>query len=603
MRKSPLLLVIIVFIALYTSNVEAHRRRSKQKPTPRPKDKKPKHCKRLTHCGLDNWSVWSRCSLACGTLGTQTRTRKVIKAAVCGGLCPYELKQVRGCNRYCYNGGTLGQTRCKCLPRYGGLCCQQVDGNWSIWGSWGDCSVTCGGGTQKRSRSCTNPPMAHGGKPCTGPSEMARDCNMHVMCPVNGGWTMWGNWGKCSVTCGGGTQTRSRSCTNPPAAHGGNPCVGLKKLAQDCNKDVFCPVNGGWTTWGNWDKCSVTCGGGTQTRSRSCTNPPVAHGGNPCVGQTKMTQNCNKDVFCPVNGGWTMWGNWDKCSVTCGGGTQSRSRSCTNPPVAHGGNPCVGQKEMTQDCNKDVFCPVNGGWTMWGNWSKCSVTCGGGTQTRSRSCTNPPVAHGGNPCVGQKVMTQDCNKDVFCPVNGGWTMWGNWDKCSVTCGGGTQTRSRSCTNPSAAHGGNPCVGQKVMTQDCSKDVLCPVTGGWSPWGTWGLCSKGCLKTRTRTCTRPPPSSSGRKCTGPPLQKVKCSFEECLGGNGGGGKGLKLQSDSSDRGSGYAELSQWSPWSDWSACSSSCGDGSWRFRKRTCDSVINDCSGNSLQIESCQVPPC
>ena len=58
---------------------------------------------------------------------------------------------------------------------------------------------------------------------------------------VNGGWTTWGNWNKCSVTCGGGTQTRSRSCTNPPAVHGGKPCVGLKKMTQDCNKDVFCP--------------------------------------------------------------------------------------------------------------------------------------------------------------------------------------------------------------------------------------------------------------------------------------------------------------------------------------------------------------------------
>ena len=60
-----------------------------------------------------------------------------------------------------------------------------VDGNWSAWGSWGDCSVTCGGGTQRRSRSCTNPPMAHGGKPCTGQSTMIQDCNMHVMCPGN----------------------------------------------------------------------------------------------------------------------------------------------------------------------------------------------------------------------------------------------------------------------------------------------------------------------------------------------------------------------------------------------------------------------------------
>ena len=52
---------------------------------------------------------------------------------------------------------------------------------------------------------------------------------------------------------------------------------------------------------------------------------------------------------------------------------------------------------------------------MWGNWSECSVTCDGGTQTRSRSCTNPPPAHGGKACVGLKKMTQDCNKDVFCP--------------------------------------------------------------------------------------------------------------------------------------------------------------------------------------------
>ena len=52
---------------------------------------------------------------------------------------------------------------------------------------------------------------------------------------------MWGDWGKCSVTCGGGTQTRYRSCTNPPVAHGGRPCVGLNEIIKDCNKNVFCP--------------------------------------------------------------------------------------------------------------------------------------------------------------------------------------------------------------------------------------------------------------------------------------------------------------------------------------------------------------------------
>lgn len=59
----------------------------------------------------------------------------------------------------------------------------------------------------------------------------------------------------------------------------------------------------------------------------------------------------------PVDGGWTRWGGWDKCSVTCGGETQTRNRSCTNPPAAHGGRPCVGPNEISQDCNQHVYCP------------------------------------------------------------------------------------------------------------------------------------------------------------------------------------------------------------------------------------------------------
>ena len=140
---------------------------------------------------------------------------------------------------------------------------------------------------------------------------------------MNGGWTIWGRWDKCSVSCGGGTQTRSRSCTNPPAAHGGKSCVGLKEMAQDCNKDVFCPgrniscrfsslhrislniifsIEWWWTTWGDWSKCSVTCDGGTKTRFRSCTNPPAAHGGKTRVGLKELdlfrtaTKTCSVQI-------------------------------------------------------------------------------------------------------------------------------------------------------------------------------------------------------------------------------------------------------------------------------------------------------------------
>ena len=42
--------------------------------------------------------------------------------------------------------------------------------------------------------------------------------------------------------------------------------------------------------------------------------------------------------------------------------------------------------------------PVNGGWSSFSAWSKCSKSCGGGSQVRVRSCTNPPPANGGKSC-------------------------------------------------------------------------------------------------------------------------------------------------------------------------------------------------------------
>ena len=44
---------------------------------------------------------------------------------------------------------------------------------------------------------------------------------------VNGGFSKWGSWGECSVSCNTGTRTRTRKCTNPVPAHGGQDCSGL----------------------------------------------------------------------------------------------------------------------------------------------------------------------------------------------------------------------------------------------------------------------------------------------------------------------------------------------------------------------------------------
>ena len=64
---------------------------------------------------------------------------------------------------------------------------------------------------------------------------------------------------------------------------------------------------------------------------------------------------------------------------------------------------------------------MDGVWSDYDEWGECSETCGTGSQTRSRTCTNPAPAHGGDECVGEETESQDCNTDP-CPGNGLYIM-------------------------------------------------------------------------------------------------------------------------------------------------------------------------------------
>ena len=57
--------------------------------------------------------------------------------------------------------------------------------------------------------------------------------------------------------------------------------------------------DGGWTQWSDWDTCTLTCGGGNQTHTRNCTEPPPQFGGIDCDGLTSDTQSCNENP-CPI---------------------------------------------------------------------------------------------------------------------------------------------------------------------------------------------------------------------------------------------------------------------------------------------------------------
>lgn len=44
---------------------------------------------------------------------------------------------------------------------------------------------------------------------------------------VNGGYSEWTAWSECTVTCGEGQQYRTRNCSNPTPDFGGSDCSGL----------------------------------------------------------------------------------------------------------------------------------------------------------------------------------------------------------------------------------------------------------------------------------------------------------------------------------------------------------------------------------------
>lgn len=59
-------------------------------------------------------------------------------------------------------------------------------------------------------------------------------------------------------------------------------------------------------------------------------------------------------------------------------------------------------------------------------------------------------------------------------VHGGYSPWKSWGVCSKSCDGGTQTRYRTCTNPRPAHAGQHCwrLGPASQTRRCNT-YKCP----------------------------------------------------------------------------------------------------------------------------------
>uniref|UniRef100_A0A3Q3FHS5 ADAM metallopeptidase with thrombospondin type 1 motif, 9 n=1 Tax=Kryptolebias marmoratus TaxID=37003 RepID=A0A3Q3FHS5_KRYMA len=458
-----------------------------------------------------SWQVgpWGQCTTSCGP-GYQMRAVKCVVGSYGAVMDDTE------CNAATRPTDTQDCETAQCPSRHPvppGTKVPSHQSHKTQWrfGSWTQCSASCGKGTRMRYVSCRD---NHGGvaeeSACAhSPRPPAREVCSVVAC---GQWKVL-EWTACSVSCGQGKTMRQVLCVNFSEQEvNASECDPDDRPAteQDCAMSQ-CPSSSSesqpspsspdtsarnnlphnqshqWRT-GPWGACSSTCAGGFQRRVVVCQDEN-GYPANRCEGRSRPNEqrSCESGP-CPQ---W-VYGNWGECTKPCGGGIKTRLVVCQRPSGERFSDLSCEIHDKPPDreqCNTHP-CSSSPHWST-DPWSSCSASCGRGSRTRKVSCVAGP---------GQSIPEENClqlspkpSKQRRCR-GGRCPKWktGSWGECSASCGDGIQRREVFCQlgdRRSPLESGCPQRSRPPSSQTC-RVTDCPARYRWRE-GDWQTCSKSC----------------------------------------------------------------------------------------------------------------
>ena len=468
-------------------------------------------------CLVDIWQAWGPCSVSCGS-GTRQRSRWVLDAGQDGASCPGLTEEGP-----CYSGvdcapdatpfPTAVPTAEPTTPIPTALpsadpttafptaspSCGFID-----WGEWGDCSVTCGGGSRQRTRAGSAPGCPSETETETDPLDescLVSSCDELICDPPT-----------CCV-CGtkmpsdlrnGTVRSKDRLFvyreTALPVTLVDGAAVSLTELG------VYNEVAN--TTWSSQATMSTLPAGtkvlsyfvhvDSEGETSSCKmrfNTEVLGFQGMVLRASQDAMDASHALFSPgtrfctragsggcaramenVNDGVTLGSDRMEVSVTSRSlrGLVDQLRVLVKPKELP-----VGLTACPKGCGK-AACPVDCLVDIWQAWGACPQTCGFSTRQRSRWVLDAGQGNGTacpeltelGPCfqidcapdataVPTDVATDaptaeptstPSSEPSAVPISTpapecGLEEWGDWGDCSVTCGGGSRQRTRAGSAP------------------------------------------------------------------------------------------------------------------------------------------------------------